>query len=179
MVTMDAEAASSLPFCTLVVTNAIHAGHHCIIRQIVPLVSQRLLDGIYWLASTSFAFILDLDEYTTLDEAAMLTLEEGSAWTVRHMPDTMSGFLMNAQDSIMNSTLYVPEPVMQLYDKLVEVLDKIPESVWNTVPLTLLSTILGILVVPYIIFKIDDLFQYLADREKSKARKDSKEKIAT
>ena len=39
----------------------------------------------------------------------------------------------------------------------------IPDSVWNAVPLTLVSTILGIVVVPWCIFQVDDFFQRLAD----------------
>lgn len=111
---------------------------------------------------------MNIDDYTTLDEAAMLSLEEGTAWTVRHMPGSMLSVYNSTRDMI--STIHTPTLLVSLYDKIADTLDKVPESVWNTVPLTLLSTILGILVVPWIIFKIDDLFQYLADREGAKAK---------
>ena len=49
---------------------------------------------------------------------------------------------------------------------IMELLDKVLTSVWNTVPLTLLSCVLGCLAVPYIIFKIDDYFQEVAEKKK-------------
>jgi ABC-type proline/glycine betaine transport system permease subunit len=107
---------------------------------------------------------MSLDDYTTLDEVAMSTLEEGANWTARQLPGpvlqictTLSGYLH-----------HVPEPLWQLYDKIGHVFAMIPASIWNTVPLTLLSTVLGILVVPWTIFQIDDFFGYLADRQRSK-----------
>ena len=40
--------------------------------------------------------------------------------------------------------------------------DKIPDSVWSTIPLTLISTILSMMIVPWTLMKIDDFFQYIA-----------------
>jgi hypothetical protein len=127
------------------------------------LISQKVLDGIYWVVSTAYNFITSLDDYTTWDEAAVLTLEGGAAWTARHIP----GPVMQACTKYIGY-LNASEPFWQLYDKIGDLFAMIPTSVWNTVPLTLLSTVLGILVVPWIIFKIDDFFGYLADRQRSK-----------
>jgi hypothetical protein len=107
---------------------------------------------------------MSLDEYTTLDEAAVLTFEEGAAFTARNIPDSV----MQAYVALSGYWHGVPEPLWQLYDKIAGVFAIIPSSVWNTVPLTLLSTILGILVVPWTIIQIDDFFGYMADRQRSK-----------
>lgn len=131
--------------------------------QIVPLIAQKVLDGIFWLVSTAYNFITSLDDYTTWDEAAVLTLEGGATWTARHIP----GPLMQLYTKY-SGYLHVSDPLWQVYDKIGDALAMIPASVWNTVPLTLMSTVLGILVVPWIIFKIDDFFGYLADRQRSK-----------
>jgi hypothetical protein len=127
------------------------------------LISQKVLDGIYWLVSTVYTFIMSLDDYTTLDEAAVLTLEEGANWTARQIPGAV---LQTYRE--LSGHWHVPEPLWQLYDKIGDVFAMIPASVWNTVPLTLMSTVLGILVVPWIIFKIDDFFGWLADRHRSR-----------
>lgn len=130
--------------------------------QIVPLISQKVLEGIYWMIAYAYDFITSLDEYTTWDETAALTLEEGAAWTVRHLPSPV----WEACTKIINYCHY-PAPLLKYYDTIGDAFGMIPESVWNTIPLTLLSTVLGILVIPWFIFEIDDLFSYFASRQRA------------
>jgi len=114
--------------------------------MIVPLVAQRVLNGIYWLIEAFYDLVVNLDEYSTWADKIELTVEAtGSA--IIHM---------------------TPGPLLMVADEVFSLMERVPESVWNTVPLTLLSTILGILVVPLIIFKVDDFFQFLADRRAQK-----------
>jgi hypothetical protein len=112
---------------------------------------------------------MSLDEYTTLDETALLTLEGGAAWTARHIPGPMWQTCVESYATV-SDYWHVPEPLWEYYDKIGDVFAMIPEAVWNTVPLTLMSTVLGILVVPWTIFKIDDFFGYLADRNSKDSR---------
>jgi Ca2+-binding EF-hand superfamily protein len=60
-----------------------------------------------------------------------------------------------ATSIVHNITNYL----IQKYDVL---LNMIPNDTWRTLPLTLLSTILTMLIVPWTIIKTDQLFQYLA-----------------
>lgn len=51
------------------------------------------------------------------------------------------------------------------YDTFVlKPLREIPQEKWGSLPLTFLSTILALIIVPYSILKTDDFFQFLANR---------------
>ena len=61
-------------------------------------------------------------------------------------------------------------------------LEKVLALAWNAVPLSLISVVLRIVVIPIIIFRIDDAFQYDADYraasvEKNSEKERSKHKI--
>lgn len=154
---------------------------------IVPLVAQFILDCIYWVNGTFWGIVTDLDEHSVV-------------------MDKIELFIEGVRDAIAAK---LPRIVVYSYHKLAVLLEKVPESVWNTgtfvcwmrcrrtvneiwlprvftclhsfdsfcdnnsgysrlnvVPLTLISCVLGCLAVPYIIFKIDDYFQALADKKK-------------
>jgi hypothetical protein len=64
---------------------------------------------------------------------------------------------------------HTPLSVLSTSSRLATILAMVPPSVWKAVPLTLLSTILGIVVVPYCIFQVDDFFQRIADRKRARA----------
>lgn len=111
---------------------------------IVPLVAQRILDAIYYSYGAIMQFIYNLDERSDLADYIELSFEHG-------------------MECIQQQT---PPFFLTTWDRMQAVVELIPESVWNTVPLTLLSTILGILVVPWLLFKIDDFFQSLANKRR-------------
>jgi hypothetical protein len=115
---------------------------------IVPLVAQYILDALYYINDHFWAFLTDLDEYSPMMDRFELWVE-------------------GIRDDILEKA---PSVLVTSYHKIAHVVDKVPDSVWNTVPLTLLSCILGCLAVPYIIFKIDDYFQSLADKRKEDVR---------
>jgi hypothetical protein len=57
-----------------------------------------------------------------------------------------------------------PAFLLRAGNSVKDVFDMVPESVWNTVPLTLLSTLLSMMIIPWTLMKIDDYFQSLADQ---------------
>ena len=86
-------------------------------------------------------------------ESAVLTqYNQIGGWFYEKSPD----FLMKAGSTFASRTYGI--------------LDMIPDSVWSTVPVTLVSCILGCLAVPYIIFKIDDFFQAIGERKTTKSK---------
>ena len=107
---------------------------------IVPLVAQSILDGIYATAHAIYTLITTLDEKMWIADQIEVSLETLWAWAVAQLPDV----------------------VLRLAARMASLLEKVPESVWNSIPLTLLSTVLGIAVVPYIIYSIDEYFQKAA-----------------
>lgn len=116
---------------------------------IVPLVSQYILNALYFINDLFWNFVMNLDEYSPMMDRFELWVEGVRDGLIAKMPSILITF----------------------HHKFADILDKVPDSVWNTVPLTLLSCILGCLAVPYIIFKIDDYFQSLADRKKNEVRR--------
>jgi hypothetical protein len=112
----------------------------------VPLIAQKILDGIYWLVETTVAFIANLDEHSAIADYIEKSLKSRVKWLVNVTP----GFLQVIMEGIGNLG------------------SKVPPKVWNSIPLTLLSTLLGILVVPWLLFQVDDFFQKLAERRAKK-----------
>ena len=73
-------------------------------------------------------------------------------------------------DPIFNSVKFVWN---SLYNCTAFLLGKIPKSVMDTIPFTIVSSILGSLLVPWCLFKIDAFFEYMARRKRSgKAKKE-------
>lgn len=112
--------------------------------MIVPLVAQYILDAIYWLIAKVYEIVTELDEHAEIFNEIELAIEGAWAWVLEKTPP----FILTAASTVKQG------------------LDYVPDSVWNTIPLTLLSTILGLLVVPWTIMKIDDFFQDVADPTK-------------
>lgn len=110
--------------------------------MIVPLIAQRVLDQIYATIDWGYETVTTMDEYSQIANQTELTVE-------------------SIRDQILS---YIPDAVKDSYVYVDELIEKVPESVWNSIPLTLLSTILSITVVPWLIFRIDDFFQFLAKR---------------
>ncbi len=111
---------------------------------IVPLVAQYILNALYFIHTTFWNIVTDLDEYSPDMDKIELMIE-------------------STRDVVASKLARV---LVATNHMIMELLDKVPTSVWNTVPLTLLSCVLGCLAVPYIIFKIDDYFQEVAEKKK-------------
>jgi len=115
---------------------------------VVPMIAQILLDVIMQIVNHAYTIITTLDEKYELFNRIESSLEH-----------------------ILKSTIdfwktLIPLPVTRGLGSVQELLELIPESVWNTIPLTLLSTVLCLVLVPWALFKIDEFFQGLADRPK-------------
>ena len=107
---------------------------------IVPLVAQYILDAVFAAIDGVYYIVTTMDESFWLADRIEVTLER--AW----------GTLVSM----------LPAMVLTACHSMKHYLDMVPESVWNSIPLTLLSTVLGIAVVPYIIFRIDEFFTQMA-----------------
>jgi len=63
----------------------------------------------------------------------------------------------------------LPDILLYVGNNIKYLLDLIPDSIWDCIPLTIISCVLACVAVPYVIFKIDDFFQSLAnDKEEEK-----------
>ena len=103
---------------------------------IVPLVAQYILDAVYAASDWVYVTITTLDDYYWVADKIEVGLEQAWAAVIAQTPSV----ILSGASTVGSA------------------LDQVPESVWNSIPLTLLSTILGIAVVPYLIFSIDEFF---------------------
>lgn len=106
--------------------------------MVVPSVAQALIDGVGWLWGWGMRVVQDLDEHSELAKAVELGVEKGASYFAGMNP---------------------------YMEKAGEYLEMVPESVWEAIPLGIVSTVLGIIVVPWSIFQVDDFFQRLADKK--------------
>lgn len=111
---------------------------------VVPLIAKKMVDGIIWL------WIFFWTQMDNLDKADALE-------------DTLMTAYNGASEYVMKKT---PVVVLKVFNELGNLLELIPSSVWETLPVTLMTCILGVLVVPYTIMQVDDFFHRLADKKK-------------
>jgi len=127
---------------------------------VVPLLAQYLLDGIVWLVSFVWSQIENVEGVDLLFD----TLEEQA-----------NDYTQLALSKVPSSLL---GPLTKVYNMVADALENVPESVWETIPVTLISCVLGIILVPYTIFKVDEFFQNMADSSKKENEKVKGEKVA-
>jgi EF-hand domain pair len=111
--------------------------------MIVPWLAQFILSGIVTVITSITNVITNLDEHSAFFNFIELTIE---------------GIAQFIYVTILPNFVKVTLSMIQRSIRLV------PISIWKALPLTILSTVLGIVVVPYCIFQIDHYFQSLADR---------------
>lgn len=116
----------------------------CMTLLIVPLVAQSILDGVKFLVQYILGVVTKLDEHSVVFDAIEVFIETMAQKIINLMPGSL--ILVARQGKWL--------------------LDCIPESVWNTIPLTLLSCILGMLAVPWLLYRIDNIFHKAADKKK-------------
>ncbi|GAX19285.1 hypothetical protein FisN_4Lh138 [Fistulifera solaris] len=109
---------------------------------LVPIVAQHALNWLYYACGSLYETI------STLDDRFIL-----ANWVEAALKATFQ-FILRC----------LPGPTLLVISEVNDFLQGLPHSVWNAAPLALLSSILGIVVVPWIIFQIDDFFQWLASR---------------
>ena len=112
---------------------------------IVPMVAQEVLNLFYAAMAFVYHCLVNLDEYSSIANTIELAIERTGAW-------------------FWNQS---PEWLIIVLGAIVDWWQAVPDSIWNAAPLAFISCILGVLVVPLVIFKVDDFFQYLAERADS------------
>lgn len=123
---------------------------------IVPMIAQAVLDGLIWLSHWAYDEITTLDEQYDFANTIELTIEDIGAQAVGLWQDNVPATIQDGAGVALA--------------QLKEWIDMVPESVWNTIPLTLLSTILSLMLIPWSLLKIDAFFQALADRGHKKEK---------
>ena len=115
--------------------------------MLVPLLAQYILKGLTFVFGLIPQIWNDyIDQYTPLDEF-------------------FEGASVQIQSKIIELTQR-PDLVLKVRNMYSTVLEKIPDSVWATIPLTLISSVLGMMIVPWTLMKIDDFFQSMANKKK-------------
>jgi hypothetical protein len=117
---------------------------------VVPMIAQLLLDGIAWCIHYAYQTIATLDEHYHLADVVEVRMEQIWVLAITFWSDKVPPVAHTVGASISGC------------------LDSVPDSVWNTIPLTLLSTILSLMLIPWSLMKIDDLFQMLASTKSNK-----------
>jgi hypothetical protein len=83
--------------------------------------------------------------------------------------DTVEVSLETVWEELMDflhSHITVPAVVSNVTSTLKGYAQAVPSTVWNSVPLTIVSTILSLMIIPWSLMKIDDFFQSLAEKNK-------------
>ncbi len=109
---------------------------------LVPIVAQHALNWLYYACGRLYETISTLDDRFIVANWVEVALKATFQFVLRCLPG----------------------PTLLVISEVDDFLQGLPNSVWNAAPLALLSSILGIVVVPWIIFQIDDFFQWLASR---------------
>jgi hypothetical protein len=114
--------------------------------MIVPLVANTILNFLARSFTTTVTFLQNMDQHSQVADTFELFLER--------LVDAFWGMLGRV----------TPNVIQHGGSHLAGLLQSIPSSVWAALPLTLLSTVLGLMIVPWSLMQIDDWFQSLADK---------------
>lgn len=120
---------------------------------IVPLIAKSFLDGVIWIIYAIYGFVSTLDEHSQLADVVEVSMEHIWKEAVTFWSSRMPLVFLSAGSTFSGW------------------IDAIPESVWNTIPLTLISTLLSMMLIPWSLMKIDDFFQWLAEKKGQETRR--------
>jgi hypothetical protein len=115
--------------------------------MIVPLIAKAFLDGIFWIIHAIYRVVSSLDEHSQLADAVEVSMEHIWAEAVKYW------------------SAKIPESLVSASGVVSGWLGAMPESVLNTIPLTLISTVLSMMLIPWTLMKVDDFFQGLAEKK--------------
>jgi EF hand len=121
--------------------------------MLVPILAQYIYNGFVFLVVTITTYLASLDDDWKFAIQLHAQLDLIVATISTFVEDMIPGFVQTAYITI---TGYI---------------DQIPDSVWDTIPITLLSTILSLMIIPWSLLQIDDFFQYLAERNAESEKK--------
>jgi Ca2+-binding EF-hand superfamily protein len=117
--------------------------------MIVPVIAQAIVDGAQQLWQQFWHVITSLDEQYPFVDRVEETMEKGMMMALH-------------QFAFLNP---YTDPMTPYVSKMQEYVAMVPESVWEAIPLAVISTVLGMMVVPWCIFKVDDFFQKFAEKD--------------
>jgi Ca2+-binding EF-hand superfamily protein len=117
--------------------------------MIVPLIAQAVVDGAQQLWQQLWHLITSLDEQYKFVDDVQVTIEKATMLALHQF-----AFLTPYTD-----------PMTPYAEKMKQYVAMVPESVWEAIPLAIISTVLGMMVVPWCIFKVDDFFQKFAEKD--------------
>lgn len=127
-----------------------------IVPFLAKVILEKLLDGYgysYGIVTESWLPVFR-EEYLPLLEMAL-----GLDLISRYVIDPIQE--IGIADLVEVPTKFVAEK----FDVLVlQPISEIPQETWDSLPLTVLTSILTMIIVPYSILKADDLFQFLAKK---------------
>lgn len=112
---------------------------------IVPMIAQAILSTITGSIRFVYLLIATMDERNSLANYLELFLEHLWYHAITFWSSKIPSFVYHGMEVVQ------------------EWLAVIPDSVWESLPLTLVSTILSCMLVPWSLLQIDDLFQRLAE----------------
>jgi len=110
--------------------------------MIVPMMARTIVSALYALMLEIYEVVTTLDEYSSIANWIELSIE--ASWS----------FVLNT----------LPQPLLLVCGEVGDLLATVPASVWSGIPITLVSVCLSIMIVPWIIYKIDDFFQWVVAR---------------
>mmetsp|Transcript_25030 Transcript_25030/g.28950 ORF Transcript_25030/g.28950 Transcript_25030/m.28950 type:complete len:502 (-) Transcript_25030:250-1755(-) len=91
------------------------------------------------------------------------------------MVDKYHGIINDVLNSNNNTVVVVTQTVTNSFqvmvDKYHELMHQIPEETWSSLPLTVVSTIVTMMILPYTIMKTDNFFQFVANKFPRKKKK--------
>lgn len=132
---------------------------------LVPMMSNYFLSNIVDFYHQLMQMLIDSPQYAILhDTIALTTLYEDMI----HIHETYLQvyYYQLCQYFQQNALPQIPLSIqiytIKIYEIVITTIHGIPDEIWyTTVPLTIISSILGLMVVPYCIFKVDDFFSWL------------------
>lgn len=140
---------------------------------IVPFVAhtilEKSLDGYVYVHGIATELFLPVFlEYQPLLEVALgwdlITRFASTFFAIATDAIRNSWIVVRLFDSMEGQVQFVAEKYYAFAAFVLETIAVVPQETWDSLPLTFLSTVLTLIMVPYSIVKTDDFFRFLANR---------------
>jgi len=119
--------------------------------MVVPLLAQLFLDKLGSAVEHTIDFVTQEHEVAVAMALGVLQM----------MWETCKPYWLRLLENCPNVAFTTLE-TLQTY------MDLIPGAVWESLPVTLISCLLGTMAVPYLIFKIDEIFDWIAEKTRKR-----------
>ncbi len=133
-----------VPFVANTILEKMHGGYGILTESLLPVFREKYLpllevalgvDLIFGFVSATFATVNDVIQKTGITELMFNVTEEPAE------------FIAEKFDA------FVLQPISE-----------IPQETWDSIPLTMVSTALALMIVPYSLVKTDDFFRFIANK---------------